>query len=598
MLTGLTIKGEKMFSLFKKLKKQDWFLLIISVGLIVVQVWLELKMPEYTAKLTEMVANENASMSEVWKNGGLMLACAAGSLLSAIICCILISRAASSFSKTLREELFHKISDFSDAEMKKFSVPSLITRTTNDVMQIQNFMAMGVQLLFKAPIMAIWAICKISATNIMWTSSVLISVVIVVVCVGTIVGLCLPRFKKIQKLTDDINNVTRENVSGVRVVRAFNAEDYQEEKFEKVNNEITKNNLFTARATGFLFPIMTLVMNGLMLAIYWIGALLVNGITLTGEEAVMERIAVIGNMAAFTQYAIQVIMAFMMLIVIFIILPRTLVSGRRIAEVLNTTPSIKNGSMNKPTDTLGEIEFRNVSFRYSDSGEDESALTNISFKVEKGQTLAIIGATGSSKTTLINLIPRFSDVTEGEVLVDGINVKDYDEKNLREKISIASQRAVLFKGTIKDNITYGTDTIDEEKINKVIDISQSKFISELEDGIESEVAQGGTNFSGGQKQRISIARTLYKDSEIMIFDDTFSALDYKTDMLVRKSIKENLNDKTIIIVAQRIGTIKDADKILVLDEGKIVGEGTHKELLENCQLYKEIALSQLSKEEL
>ncbi len=587
-----------MFSLFKNLKKQDWILLIISLGLIVVQVWLELKMPDYTANLTKIVQSENAAMSEVWKNGGLMLACAAGSLLSAIICAILISRVASSFSRTLRKKLFNKISDFSDTEMKKFSVPSLITRTTNDVMQIQNFMAMGVQLIFKAPIMAIWAICKISATNIMWTSAVLISVVIVVVCVGIIVGLCLPRFKKIQKLTDDINNVTRENVSGVRVVRAFNAEQYQEEKFEKVNDNITNNNLFTARATSFLMPVMMLVMNGLMLAIYWIGALLVNDIALTGEAAVLERVEVIGNMAAFTQYAMQVIMAFMMLILIFIILPRTLVSGRRIAEVLRTNPSIKNGGMKYSTANSGEIEFRNVSFRYSDSGENEMALSNISFKVGKGETLAIIGATGSSKTTLINLIPRFNDVTEGEVFVDGVNVKDYDEKDLRAKVSIASQKAVLFKGTVKENITYGTNTLDEERMNKVIDISQSNFIKNLEKGVESEVAQGGTNFSGGQKQRISIARTLYKDSEIMIFDDTFSALDYKTDMLVRKGIKQNLNDKTVIIVAQRVGTIKDADKILVLDDGKIVGEGTHQELLENCQIYKEIALSQLSKEEL
>lgn len=587
-----------MLSLLKYLKKKDWLLLVISVGLIVVQVWLELKMPDYTSNLTTIVQSENAVMSEVWKNGGLMLACAAGSLCAAIFCSVLISRMASSFSKTLREKLFNKISDFSDAEMKKFSVPSLITRTTNDVMQIQNFMAMGVQLLFKAPIMAIWAICKISATNIQWTTAVLISVAVVVVCVSILIGICFPRFRKIQKLTDDINNVTRENVSGVRVVRAFNAEEYQENKFEKVNKEITKNNLFTSRAMGVMMPIMTLVMNGLTLAIYWIGALLINDIALTGKEAVAERVVVISNMAAFTQYAMQVIMAFMMLILIFIILPRTMVSGNRISEVFKTNPSIKNGGMQYPTARSGEIEFRNVSFKYPDSGENEKALSNISFKVNKGETLAIIGATGSSKTTLINLIPRFYDATEGEVFVDGVNVKDYNEKDLREKISIASQKAVLFKGTIKDNITYGSDGFDADKVNKVISISQSAFIPKLKDGIESEVAQGGTNFSGGQKQRISIARTVYKDSEIMIFDDTFSALDYKTDMLVRKAINKNLKDKTIIIVAQRIGTIKDADKILVLDEGKIVGEGTHKELLSNCKVYKEIALSQLSKEEL
>ena len=587
-----------MFSLFKNLKVKDIFLILISVGLIVVQVWLELKMPDYTAQLTRLVQSESATISEVWKNGGLMLACAAGSLLAAVICSILISNVASSFSMTLREKLFNQITNFSDAEMKKFSVPSLITRTTNDVMQVQNFMAMGVQLLFKAPIMAVWAICKISTTNIKWTTAVLISVVIIVICVSILISVCFPRFKKIQKLTDDLNNVVIENVSGVRVVRAFNSENYQEQKFEKVNNDITKNNLFTSRAMGFMSPIMTLVMNGLTLAIYWIGALLINDIALTGLVAIEERIAVIGNMTAFTQYALQVIMAFMMLIMIFIILPRTVVSGNRIAEVLKTDPSIKSGNSKIDGEKRGEVEFRNVSFAYSDSREDEMTLKNISFKVEKGQTLAIIGATGSAKTTLINLIPRFYDATNGEVLVNGKNVKEYNEKELRDTISIASQKAVLFKGSVKENITYGSDVIDYDKINEVIEISQSNFIYNLDKGLDSEVAQGGTNFSGGQKQRLSIARALYKDADIMIFDDTFSALDYKTDMLIRKSIKKNLSDKTVIIVAQRIGSIKDADKIIVLDDGEIVGEGTHLELLKNCKIYKDIALSQLSKEEL
>lgn len=589
-----------MISLFKNLKKKDWFLIVFAILLIVVQVWLELKMPDYTKGLTTIVQSGNTNMSEVWKNGGLMLACAGGSLVSAIICSILISNVASSFSRTLREQLFNKISSFSNAEMKKFSVPSLITRTTNDVMQMQNFMAMGVQLLFKAPIMAIWAICKISATNIKWTTAVIISVCIIVVCIGILVGICLPRFKKIQKLTDDINNVTRENVSGVRVVRAFNAESYQEEKFEKVNNEITKNHLLTSRTMGIMSPIMTLVMNGLMLAIYWIGAILVNNISLSGnpELAIAERIATVGNMAAFTQYAMQVVMSFMMLIMIFIILPRTIISGNRIAEVLKTNSYIVNGNFKDKTKTCGEIEFKNVSFSYPDSDGNEKALTDINFSVNKGETLAIIGATGSAKTTLINLIPRFYDVTDGEIFVDGVNVKEYDEKELRNKVSIASQKAVLFKGSIKENIAFGSEEIDENKINKALEISNSNFVLDLDKGLDSEVAQGGTNFSGGQKQRLSIARALYKDAEIIIFDDTFSALDYKTDMLVRKSIKENLSDKTIIIVAQRIGTIKDADKIIVLDEGKIAGIGTHNELLVSCELYKEIALSQLSKEEL
>ena len=589
-----------MFGLFRNLKKRDWLLVLMTITLIVVQVWLELKIPDFTEKLTKIVHGGKVQMGAVWKNGGLMLVCAGGSLMSAILCSVLISNVASSFSTILREKLFNKISDFSNAEMKRFSVPSLITRTTNDVMQMQNFMAMGVQLMFKAPIMAVWAICKISTTNIKWTTAVIISVIAILICIGILIGICLPRFKKIQKLTDDINDVSRENISGVRVVRAFNAENYQEQKFEKVNQEITKNNLFTARTMGFMMPVMTLVMNGLLIAIYWIGAILINNISLSANPdlAIAERVLTVGNMTAFTQYALQVVMSFMMLVVIFIVLPRTIVSGNRIAEVLNTEPSIVNGTKNGKTISCGEIEFRNVSFSYPDSDGNEKVLTDINFSVKQGETLAIIGATGSAKTTLINLIPRFYDVTDGEILVDGINVKDYDEKELRNKVSVASQKAVLFKGNIKNNVTYGSEVVDEEKIKKALEISSSDFVAELEKGIESDVAQGGTNFSGGQKQRLSIARAIYKDAEIIIFDDTFSALDYKTDMMVRKSIKDNLSNKTIIIVAQRIGTIKDADKIIVLDEGKIVGMGCHEELLNSCELYKEIALSQLSKEEL
>ncbi len=594
------MKESSMWGLFKNLKKRDFALIIIVIALVVVQVFLELKMPDYTRNLSTIVQTEKASMSKVWKNGGLMLACACGSLVSAIICCILISRVASSFSATLRARLFDKISGFSNAELKKFSIPSLITRTTNDVMQMQNFMAMGVQLLFKAPIMAVWAICKISTTNVRWTSAAVISVLIVLTTIGVLVGICIPRFKKIQKLTDDINNITRENVSGVRVIRAFNAEEGQAQKFEKINNEITKNHLFTARTMGMMMPVMTLVMNGLMLAIYWIGAILINDIGFAGnvEAMIGARATMVGNMTAFTQYAIQVIVSFMMLTFIFVILPRTSISGKRIAEVLNTEISIVGKNESVGTDTIGEIEFKNVSFSYPDAEDGEEALSNISFKINKGETLAIIGATGSGKTSIINLIPRFCDATSGEVLVDGVNVKDYNEKELRDKIAIASQKAVLFKGSVEQNITYGAETIDEDKISKAIDISQSNFVYELEHQLQSEVAQGGTNFSGGQKQRLSIARAIYKQAEIIVFDDTFSALDYKTDILVRKSIKENLDNVTTIIVAQRIGTIKDADKILVLDEGKIVGQGTHQQLLKECKIYKEIALSQLSKEEL
>ncbi len=587
-----------MINLFKYIKKKDWFFIIIAIGFIVVQVWLELKMPDYTKELTKIVQSGTNTMTEVWKNGGMMLLCAAGSMVSAIICSYFISQVASSFSMTLREELFKRITSFSNVEMNQFSTPSLITRTTNDVVQMQNFMAMGVQLLFKAPIMAIWAICKISATDVRWTLATIICVFIIVICVGILIALCLPRFKKIQRLTDELNDRTRENISGVRVVRAFNAEAYQTQKFENVNDTITKTNLFTSKAMGLLSPIMNVCMNGLMIAIYFIGAILINAITSNDfNNVVLERVNVIGNMTAFSQYAIQVVMAFMMLIMIFIILPRTIVSGNRIYEVLKTKPSITDGKQENSLEKEGgEVEFRNVSFSYNK--DSLPTISNISFHVKKGETLAIIGATGSGKSTIIHLIPRFYDATSGEVLVNGINVLDYKVKDLRNLVAIASQKVALFKGTIKDNITYGSSTIDQERMDMALDIAKSDFVKDLEQGVDSMVAQGGSNFSGGQKQRISIARAVYKNAPIIIFDDTFSALDYKTDMLVRKKIKENLKDTTVIIIAQRIGTIMNADKIVVLDEGKIVGMGTHEQLLQSCSIYQEIALSQLSKEEL
>ena len=587
-----------MINLFKYIKKKDWFFIIIAIGFIVVQVWLELKMPDYTKELTKIVQSGTNTMTEVWKNGGMMLLCAAGSMVSAIICSYFISQVASSFSMTLREELFKRITSFSNVEMNQFLTPSLITRTTNDVVQMQNFMAMGVQLLFKAPIMAIWAICKISATDVRWTLATIICVFIIVICVGILIALCLPRFKKIQKLTDELNDRTRENISGVRVVRAFNAEAYQTQKFENVNDTITKTNLFTSKAMGLLSPIMNVCMNGLMIAIYFIGAILINAITSNDfNNVVLERVNVIGNMTAFSQYAIQVVMAFMMLIMIFIILPRTIVSGNRIYEVLKTKPSITDGKQENSLEKEGgEVEFRNVSFSYNK--DSLPTISNISFHVKKGETLAIIGATGSGKSTIIHLIPRFYDATSGEVLVNGINVLDYKVKDLRNLVAIASQKAALFKGTIKDNITYGSSTIDQERMDMALDIAKADFVKDLEQGVDSMVAQGGSNFSGGQKQRISIARAVYKNAPIIIFDDTFSALDYKTDMLVRQKIKENLKDTTVIIIAQRIGTIMNADKIVVLDEGKIVGMGTHEQLLQSCSTYQEIALSQLSKEEL
>lgn len=589
-----------MIHLFKYLKKKDWLFIFIAFCLIVAQVALELKMPDYTKELTILVQKGTDSMNQVWKNGGLMLLCALGSLICSVICSYFISKLSSSFSRNLREKLFNTITDFSNSEMNKFSTPSLITRTTNDVVQIQNFTSMGIQMLFKAPIMSIWAICKISRTDVRWTYATIICVVIIVICVGILVALCLPRFKKIQKLTDDLNNITRENVSGVRVVRAFNAETYQEEKFEQVNQKITKTNLFTSKTMGIMSPIMNICMNGLTIAIYWIGAVIINEVSITNygtdiEGFMLERALAIANMTAFTSYAMQIVMSFMILIAIFIILPRTIISGNRIWEVLKTNSTIKDGEI-KVEKSEGTIEFKDVSFSYNDSSEN--TLTDISFKVNKGETLAIIGATGSGKTTIVNLMSRFYDVTSGEVLIDGVNVKDYRLYDLRNKIALASQKAALFKGTIKDNIVYGSDVVDADLINKSLKISESSFVNDLSDGVESTVAQGGTNFSGGQRQRLSIARTLYKDAKIMVFDDTFSALDYKTDMLVRKNIKENLSDKTVVIIAQRIGTIMNADKIIVLDEGKIVGIGRHDELLNSCDVYKEIALSQLSKEEL
>lgn len=581
-----------MISLLKYLKTKDWVFIGISIGLIVFQVWLDLTMPDFTAKLTELIMAETVTMGDVWYNGGMMLLCALGSMCASICCVFLCSRVAASYAKVLRLKLFDKVSSFSNNEMNRFSTPSLITRTTNDVVQMQNFMAMGLQFLIKAPVLAIWAICKISNTSIEWTTSTIIFVGIIILVVGILVALCFPRFKKIQKLTDNLNDVTRENITGVRVVRAFNADEYQENKFNTVNTMVTKNQLFTTRTMGLMMPVMNLCMNGLTLSIYWIGAYLIN------KADIVDRPIISGNMTAFTSYAMQVVMAFMLLIMIFIILPRTFVSAGRIKEVLNTKPTICDGPYTEDNH-LGEIEFKNVSFAYSQSGS--CAVHNLSFKINKGETVAFIGATGSGKSTIVNLIPRFYDVTEGEIIIDGVNVKDYNLEVLRNKVSVASQKAVLFRGDVKSNITYGVNEEipdDDPKIKKALEIAQAQFILEDSDGIHTGVAQGGTNFSGGQKQRLSIARTVYKESEIMIFDDSFSALDYKTDMLVRKAIKQNLTDTTVLIVAQRIGTIKNADKIIVLDEGRVVGIGKHDELLNTCPVYKDIALSQLSKEEL
>lgn len=582
-----------MFKVFKNLKARDIFFIVICFGLVFIQVWLDLTMPDYTQKLTESVSSGSINMDDVLKNGGMMLLCAVGSMVAAIFCGFFASQVAANFAKTLRERLFGHILKFSNADINKFSTPSLITRTTNDVVQMQTFIAMGLQMMIKAPITAIWAIAKISNSSIEWTTAILVCVLVIVITIVMLVIMAYPKFKSVQKLTDNLNDVTRENISGVRVVRAFNAEKYQEKKFAKVNDSITKNQLFTSRIMGLMMPVMMMAMNGMTLAIYWIGAYLINKTEIAG------RAEVIGNMTAFTQYALQVVGAFMMLVIIFIIMPRTLVSAKRINEVLETKPTISYKSENVKTIGRGKIEFKNVSFSYADSGNP--CLKNLNFEINSGETFAIIGATGTGKSTLVNLIPRYYDVTKGEILIDGKNIKDYPEEQLERIVSVAPQKATLFSGDIKSNITYGCKNEvkdDDNRIKRSLEISKSDFVENLSDGIHSRVAQGGTNFSGGQKQRLSIARAVFKDAEIMIFDDTFSALDYKTDMLVRKSIREELSDTTVIIVAQRIGTIRNADKILVLNDGEIAGIGKHDELMENCDIYREIALSQLSEEEL
>ena len=565
-------------------------MLAACVALIVGSVWLELAMPDYTSKLSSSVSSGSVSMKVVWENGGMMLLCAFGAMVFSIGAGVLAAIIAANFARTLQTELFKKISNFSDLDINHFSTASLITRTTNDVVQMQMLIAMGAMLIIKAPVMAIWAISKISVKNFEWTAATLIAVGVIIVFVVLLIAYAYPRFKKIQKLTDDLNKTTRENISGVRVVRAFNAEEDRTDKFENVNEKVTKNHLQTSRAMGLMMPVLSVCMSGLTLAIYWIGAILISKANMT------DKIQLVGDMVAFTQYSLLVVTSFIMLVGIFFILPRSIVSGKRIAEVLSRaqTVAFANETKAETKETDVAVEFKNVCFGYS----SKPTLENISFKIKKGQTFAIIGATGSGKTTTINLLPRFFDATSGEIFVDGKNIKDYSEKDLEQKISIAPQKAVLFRGTVAQNVSYGQENNDSKKIEKALKIAEADFVKKSKKGLETEVSQGGTNFSGGQKQRLSIARAVFKNADIIIFDDTFSALDLKTDMLVRKNLKENLSGKTMIIVAQRIGTIKNADQILVLEDGKVAGLGTHEKLLKNCKIYRDIALSQLSKEEL
>lgn len=584
-----------MIKIFKYLKSKDWALIFVSLLFIVTQVWLDLKLPDYMSDITVLVQTEGSQMSEIWRTGGYMLLCAFGSLISAMIVGFFISQIAAGLSRTLRSNIFSKVESFSMHEINQFSTSSLITRSTNDITQIQMIIAMGLQVLIKAPIMAIWAISKISSKSFKWTAATAGAVIVLILIVSVVFLLALPKFKKIQVLTDNLNRVSRENLTGIRVVRAYNAENYQEDKFEVANNDLTRTNLFTSRVMGVMMPSITLIMSGLTLAIYWIGAYLIN------EAQMMDKITLFSDMVVFSSYAIQVVMSFMMLIIVFIMLPRAQVSAKRVNEVLETELTIKNGKVkeNDPS-KVGEIEFKNVSFKYPDAAD--YVLENISFKANKGETVAFIGSTGSGKTTLINLIPRFYDVTEGEVLVDGINVKDYDKNFLTNKIGYVSQKTVMFSGTITSNVSYGDNGKEKgniDAIKKAVEIAQGKeFVEKIDKTYDGEVSQGGTNLSGGQKQRLSIARAVYRDPEVYIFDDSFSALDYRTDRVLRSILNKETKDRTKLIVAQRIGTIKDADKIVVLDEGKIVGIGRHKELLKTCEVYKEIAYSQLSKEEL
>ena len=588
-------RKDKMFKLLKNFTKREWFLTICILILVIFQVWLDLKLPDYMSEITKLVQTEGSEMSEILKNGAYMLGCALGSLIAAVITGYITANVSSNFSMALRNKLFQKVSNLSTNEIKIFSTSSLITRTTNDITQIEMVIAMGLQLLLKAPITAVWAITKIVNKSWQWSVITLVGVLILLSVIGIITALVLPRFKRVQKLTDKLNEVTRENLTGIRVVKAFNAEDYQQDKFEDVNKNLTKTQLFNQKTFAIMQPVMYMVMYGLTLAIYFVGAFLIK------DAMMADKLTLFGDMVVFSSYSMQVIMSFLMLAMIFMMLPRAQVSANRVNEVLDTENSVKNGTLKTDkTNERGTVEFKNVSFKYPDA--EEYLLNDISFKVNKGETVAFIGSTGSGKSTLINLVPRFYDATEGEVLVDGVNVKEYDEQFLNDKLGYVSQKAVIFNGTIKSNVAYGENgkgEITDKKIKEAVNVAQAtEFVEKMDGTYNASIAQGGTNVSGGQKQRLSIARAIARNPEIYIFDDSFSALDYKTDTVLRRELKKYTKEATILIVAQRVGTIINADKIVVLDNGKIVGLGTHKELLKNCEVYQQIATSQLSKEEL
>ena len=582
-----------MFKLFKNLSKKDIVRILFCLILVVVQVWLDLKMPDYMSAITRLVQTDGSKMSDILRQGSYMLSCAFGSLISAIIVGYFAANIASSFATTIRRKIFNKIENFGMQEMKKFSTSSLITRTTNDVTQVDMIIGMGLQMLVKAPIMAVWAILKILNKGTQWSILTACCVLILLIFVTILFIVVLPKFEKVQKLIDKVNGVTRENLTGIRVIRAFNAEEYQEERFDKVNNDLTNLQMFNQRCFSLMSPIMSLVMQGLTLGIYVIGTFLIE------KANMLDKITLFSNMVVFSSYGMQVIMSFLMLAVIFMMWPRAKISAERINEILDQEISVIEGSFDGKTKEKGTVEFKDVSFKYPDA--DEYILRDISFKVKKGETIAFIGSTGSGKSTLINLVPRFYDATNGKVLIDGVDVKEYKKEALNNKLGYVPQKAVMFTGTVSSNVSYGksNNKITNDKIKEAIDVAQAKeFVEKMDEKYESHIARGGTNVSGGQKQRLAIARAIARKPEIYIFDDSFSALDYKTDSVLRRELKKYTSDATVMIVAQRIGTIINADKIIVLDKGKCVGIGTHKELLKKCEVYKEIALSQLSEGEL
>ena len=597
-----------MLRIMRYLSKAEIGQMLIALVSIVGQIWLDLTLPDYMSDITTLVETPGSTMHDIWVAGGKMLLVSLGSVACAIVTGYIAARVGASFSQRLRSLEFNKVESFGPAEMSRFSTASLITRSTNDITQIQMFITMGLMMIVKSPIMAVWAICKISGKGFEWTVATGIAVVVLMAAICVIMFFVMPKFKAMQRLTDNINLVARENLTGLRVVRAYNAEDYQEAKFTKANKELTDTQLFTNRAMAIMMPLMNTIMNGLMLAVYWIGAYLIDAADLT------DKLTTFANMVVFSSYSVQVIMSFLLMSMVFVLWPRADVSAQRVLEVIDTKPLITDGTHTEgEPGKQGEIEFRNVSFTYPDSRK--AMLEGVSFTAKKGQTVAFIGSTGSGKSSLINLVPRFYDATQGQVLVDGVDVRDYTLKALRDKIGYVPQQSFLFKGTIASNVSYGDKSGDKSgsksgseeagtdadmaNVRKACEVAQAtEFVEKKDNTYESSIAQGGSNVSGGQKQRLSIARAVYRHPEILIFDDSFSALDFKTDRAVREALAKEAKDSTKLIVAQRIGTIMNADRIVVLDQGKVVGQGTHEELLDNCDVYRQIAQSQLSEDEL